>query len=295
MPLFTWNMLITSLLILVAFPPLDRRRSRCCSSTGTSAGTSSIRRRAARSILYQHLFWFFGHPEVYIMVAAVVRDRDRHHPGVLAQADLRLRRVRAGVHGDRRAVDRRCGRTTCSRPASVDNPFFSIMSFLIAVPTGIKFFNWIGTMWRGKLIVRHADAVLHRVHGELPDRRDHRRDARVARRSTSACRTRTSSWRTCTTCWAAGRCSRSSPAFYYWFPKMTGFRLNERLGKIVFWLTFVGFNLTFWPLFVAGLRGMPRRIADYPRTPGSTRRRTCSSTLGVVRHDDRGAAVPGER
>ena len=162
------------------------------------------------------------------------------------------------------------------------------MSFLIAVPTGIKFFNWIGTMWGGKLTFDDADAVrigfmvnflIGGITGVMLASApvDFARHGHVLRRRAHALR--------------AGRrerCSRSSPAIYYWFPKMTGRpAVASGSASLVFWLTFVGFNLTFWPLFVAGLRGMPRRMADVPAGAGWTDAEPAGHASGSYVHGGR--------
>ena len=126
---------------------------------------------------------------------------------------------------------------------------------------------------QGLLLARHAvggedplhdaDAVGARLHLDVRDRRPLRHLPRRRCRSTSTRATRTSSSRTSTTCSSAARCSRSSPGIYYWFPKMTGRMYNERLGKLHFWLTFIGFNLTFFPMHLhraAGDAAARRRL-----------------------------------
>ena len=149
-------------------------------------------------------------------------------------------------------------------------PFFSIMTFLISVPTGVKMFNWIATMWGGKIKLDTPMLFADRVPAGVPDRRHQRRVRRGRAVRLRHPRTPTSWWRTCTTCWSAARCSRSSPAFYFWMPKMTGRSLSEPLGKVQFWLLFIGVNLTFFPMHILGLNGMQRRIADYPANAGLT-------------------------
>ena len=166
MPIFTWTMLVTSMLILFA-SRRSRRRWRCCSSTGTSAAHSSTRRAGGDPILCQHLFWFFGHPEVYIVVLPSFGIVTEIIP-VFSRKPL-FGYARSCWRSSRsRRCRWRCGRTTCSRPGACTLPFFSALSFLIAVPTGIKFFNWIATMWGGQLTLRDADAVgvgfIVRVH-----------------------------------------------------------------------------------------------------------------------------------
>jgi cytochrome c oxidase subunit 1 len=152
------------------------------------------------------------------------------------------------------------------------------MSFLIAVPTGIKFFNWIGTMWGGKLTFETpmlfclgfmANFLIGGITGVMlaappADFSFHDTYFVVAHMHYVL---------------GGGSLFAIFAAFYYWFPKMTGLRLNERLGTMFFWLTLIGFNLTFWPMFVSGLRGMQRRVAEYP--PGLYTAPNELSTLGA--------------
>jgi cytochrome c oxidase subunit 1 len=146
---------------------------------------------------------------------------------------------------------------------AVDNPFFSFVSFLIAVPTGIKFFNWIATMWGGA--IRYTAAMLYAagflmnfllggVTGVMlasPPVDFQARDSYfvVAHFHYTI---------------GGGSLFALFAALYYWWPKVFGWRLDERLGKVHFWLTFVGFNVTFMPMFFMGVFGMPRRIYTYP-------------------------------
>jgi cytochrome c oxidase subunit 1 len=265
LPLFTWNMLITSLLILVAFPPL----------TGALAllfidrhfgGHFYDPSGGGSAVLYQHLFWFFGHPEVYIMALpffGIVTDIIPvfSRKPIFGYAGFVLASM--AIAGLSMAVWAHHMFTT----GVVDNPFFSGMSFLIAVPTGIKFFNWIGTMWRGKLTFETPmlwciGFLLNFLIGGITgvmlasapvDFNVNNTYFVVAHMHYVL---------------GGGSLFAIFAGVSYWFPKMTGFRLSERIGKLGFWFTFVGFNLTFWPLFVVGLRGMPRRIQTYPATAG---------------------------
>jgi cytochrome c oxidase subunit 1 len=150
---------------------------------------------------------------------------------------------------------------------AVLNPFFSAMSFLIAVPTGIKFFNWIGTMWRGSIWLTTpmlfalgfmANFLIGGITGVMiaaPPFDFQAQDTYfiVAHMHYVL---------------GGGALFAILGGFYYWFPKVTGYLMNDRLGKIVFALEFVGFNLTFWPMHILGLRGMQRRIADYSSSLG---------------------------
>ena len=227
---------------------------------------SSTRSRGGSAILWQNVFWFFGHPEVYILILPAF--------GIISEII----------------------------PVFSRKPLFGYRAFVFAtLSIGALSFSGVGAPH-----VRHrrrAPAVL--LDHDVPDLgADRREDVQLDRhdvggkikldtpmlfavgfllvfliggingasrrssRSTSPSPTPTSWWRTCTTCWSAGRCSRSSPAFYFWMPKMTGRLLSERLGKLNFWLLFIGVNLTFFPMHTLGLDGMQRRIADYPANAG---------------------------
>jgi cytochrome c oxidase subunit 1 len=150
---------------------------------------------------------------------------------------------------------------------AVNDPFFSFVSFLIAVPTGIKFFNWICTMWGGA--IRYTTAMLYAVGFLLnfllggvtgvmiasPPLDFHARDSYfiVAHFHYTI---------------GGGSMFALFAALYFWWPKVFGWRLDERLGKINFWLTFAGFNITFLPMFVMGMLGMPRRVYTYSSAGG---------------------------
>jgi cytochrome c oxidase subunit I len=285
LPLFTWNMLITSLLILVAFPPL----------TGALAllfidrhfgGHFYDPTAGGSAVLYQHLFWFFGHPEVYIMALpffGIVTDIIPvfSRKPIFGYAGFVLASM--SIAGLSMAVWAHHMFTT----GVVDNPFFSGMSFLIAVPTGIKFFNWIGTMWRGKLTFETPmlwcigfllNFLIGGITGVMlasaPVDFDVNNTYFVVAHMHYVL--------------GGGSLFAIFAGVYFWFPKMTGIRLSERIGKLGFWFTFVGFNMTFWPLFVVGLRGMPRRIQTYPADAGWTDPNLVASigfavlTIGVV-------------
>ena len=210
------------------------------------------------------MFWFYSHPAVYIMVLPAMGMISEILPVFSPQAAVRLQGLRLRDGRDRRPRASRSGPTTCSRPAQVYLPFFSLMTFLIAVPTGVKMFNWIFTLFRGKLTfstpllfalgflsmfliggINGAFSAAVPVDFALHD-----------------------------TYWVVahlhyvlfgGSVFGVMAGLYYWFPKMTGRMLGEGLGKVQFVLMFIGFNLTFFPMHQLGLAGMPRRIADYAR------------------------------
>ena len=148
---------------------------------------------------------------------------------------------------------------------SVDTrAYFTAATMVIAVPTGIKIFSWIATMWERLDRVQDADAVGDRLHLPVHRRRRHRRGAGQCRRRHGRCTTPITSSRISTTCCRWARCSASSPASITGSARCSGRQYNETFGKIHFWTTFIGVNLTFFPMHFLGLAGMPRRISDYP-------------------------------
>jgi cytochrome c oxidase subunit 1 len=265
MPIFTWNMIVTSILGLVAFPPgvaaftlllVDRRLG----------GHAFDPLGGGDPIIYQHLFWFLGHPEVYILILPffgviteiipVFSRKPLFGYTGFVLATLAIGTLSTGVWAHHMFTT-----------GAVDNPFFSAMSLLIAVPTGVKFFNWIGTMWQGKL--RFSTPMLFSVGfllnfliggvtgvmlASAPI------DYQVADSYFLVAHFHYTMM--------GGAVFGIFAAIYFWYPKMTGHMLGERIGKVVFALLFVGFNLTFWPQFVLGLRGMQRRVVDYPKGIG---------------------------
>jgi heme/copper-type cytochrome/quinol oxidase subunit 1 len=150
---------------------------------------------------------------------------------------------------------------------AVVNPFFSAMSLLIAVPTGIKYVNWIGTMWRGAIVF--PTAMLFAVGFLLNFLIGGVTGVMIASPPIDF-------WAEDTYFIVAhmhyvlggGSLFALFAAVYYWFPKITGVMLRERWGRLQFWLVFVGFNATFWPMHLLGLWGMQRRVVTYPDLPG---------------------------
>ena len=279
MPIFTWNIFVTSILVLLAFPVLaaallalevDRAFGAhifdAANGGADPVAAPVLVLRPSRGVHHR---------------AAVLRHRHRGHPGVQPQADLRLQGPGLRDHRHRRACRSRCGRTTCTSPGRSLLPFFAFMTMLIAVPTGVKFFNWIGTMWRGSVTLRDADAVDHRLPGDVPVRRPDRRSSWRRRRSTSTSPTRYFVvahfhyvvFGTVVFAMFAG--------FYFWWPKWTGKMLDERLGKVHFWLLFIGFHTTFLIQHWLGVEGMPRRVRRLPRRGRLHHVRTPISTIGA--------------
>jgi cytochrome c oxidase subunit I len=277
--LFVWNMIVTSLMILVAFPPLTGALSLLFIDRHFG-GHFFDPSNGGSVILYQHLFWFFGHPEVYIMILpffGIVTDIVPvfSRKPIFGYAGFVLASM--AIAGLSMTVWAHHMFTT----GAVLNPFFSFMSFLIAVPTGIKFFNWIGTMWRGSIRLATpmlwclgfmANFLIGGITGVMiasPPFDYHVHDTYfiVAHMHYVL---------------GGGSLFAIFAGLYYWFPKITGHLLNERLGKVVFAITFVGFNLTFWPMHVLGLRGMQRRIPDYLPSLGPGQSLTTPNLVATI-------------
>jgi len=275
--LFVWNMIITSLMILVAFPALAAALSMVFIDRHFG-GHFFDAAHGGSNILYQHLFWFFGHPEVYIMILpffGIVTDilPVFSRKPLFGYAGFVLASL--AIAGLSMTVWAHHMFTT----GAVLNPFFSMMSFLIAIPTGIKFFNWIGTMWGGKIsfptpmwwsLAFMLNFLLGGITGVMLASAPldfHFQDTYfvVAHMHYVL---------------GGGSLFAIFAGIYYWFPKMTGFRLHEAIGKLVAAIEFVGFNLTFFPQHLLGLKGMQRRIADYAPNLGWTHLNELS-TLGA--------------
>ncbi|MFF5992380.1 aa3-type cytochrome oxidase subunit I [Prauserella flavalba] len=276
MPIFTWNILVTSILILIAFPIL----------TAALFGLLADRRLGAHVfdpanggvILWQHLFWFFGHPEVYIVALPFFGIVSEIFPVFsrkpvfgykgLIWATLAIAALSVSVWAHHMYAT-----------GAVLLPFFSFMTFLIAVPTGVKFFNWIGTMWKGQLtfetpmlfsvgfIVTFLFGGLSGVLLAAPAI-----DFQVSDSYFVVAHFHYVLYGTIVFATFAG--------IYFWFPKITGRMMDEPLGKLHFWTTFIGFHATFLVQHWLGAEGMPRRYADYLVTDGFTTLNTIS-TIGA--------------
>ncbi len=278
MPIFTWNIMVTSLLILVAFPPLTAALFGLLADRNLGAHVFDPAHGGA--ILYQHLFWFFGHPEVYIValpffgiVTEVFPVFSRKplfgYTGlVLATWTIGFLSVVVWAHH-------------MFATGAVLLPFFSFTTFLIAIPTGLKFFNWIGTMWKGQItlespmlwsigfLVTFLFGGLTGVLLASPPLDFHVSDTYFV-----VAHFHYVLFGTIVFSVFAG--------IYFWFPKMTGRLMDERLAKVHFWLTFVGFHTTFLVQHWLGNEGMPRRYADYLATDGFTTLNVISSAGAFV-------------
>jgi len=260
LPIFVWSILAQSLLVVLATPVLtaglamlfaDRR-------LGTSFFDPT---HGGNVLLWQHTFWFFAHPEVYILILAawgavseilpVFSGKPLFgYPGVVLSF-LMITALSFTVWAHHMFAT-----------GAVELPFFSITTEMISIPTGVLFFNWLATLWKGKIRLEPpmlfalgfvAMFLIGGIDGVW-----------MASPAVDFAIT--------DTYWVVahihyvlfgGTVFGIMAAMYYWFPKITGRMLSKRLGQWHFWLQFVGFNLTFFPMHVLGLRGMPRRIADY--------------------------------
>ncbi|GAA1755026.1 cytochrome c oxidase subunit I [Kocuria aegyptia] len=259
MGLFTWNVLITSLLVIMAFPPLAA--ALFALGMDRTLGGHIFDPANGGAVLWQHLFWFFGHPEVYILalpffgiVSEIIPVFSRKplfgYKG-LVFATIAIASLSVTVWAHHMYVT-----------GAVMLSFFAFMTMMIAVPTGVKFFNWIGTMWQGSItfetpmlwvlgfLFTFLFGGLTGVILATPPLDFHVSDTYFV-----VAHFHYVIFGTVVFGMFAG--------FYFWWPKFTGYMLNERIGKIHFWLLFVGFHMTFLIQHWLGVDGMPRRYADY--------------------------------
>ena len=261
LPIFTWEMIATSLLIFMAFPSLTAALLLLFIDRHWG-GHAFDPAYGGSPILYQHLFWFFGHPEVYVLilpyfgviseVIATFSSRPLFGYTGMVLAAFAIAGLSMGVWAHHMFTT-----------GAVNNPFFSFVSFLIAVPTGIKFFNWICTMWGGS--IRYTTAMLFAV-GFLVNFLVGGVTGVMVASPPVDFQAQDSYFVVAHFHYTIGGGSMFAlfAAIYFWWPKVYGWTLREDLGKLFFWLVFVGFNVTFFPMFLMGVMGLPRRIYTYP-------------------------------
>ena len=266
MPIFTWNILLTSVLVLLAFPVLAG--ALLTLAADRLFGTHIYDPSSNGPLLWQHLFWFFGHPEVYIIalpffgiiteVLPVFSRKPLFGYKTLVFATVLITALSATVWAHHMYPT-----------GAVMLPFFSFMTFLIAIPTGVKFFNWIGTMWRGSItfetpMLWAIGFLVTFLFGGLTG---------------MILASPPLDWQVTDTYFVVAHFHyvvfgtvvfAMFSGFYFWWPKMTGRMLDERLGKIHFWTLFVGFHTTFLVQHWLGVIGMPRRYVDYLASDGFT-------------------------
>jgi cytochrome c oxidase subunit 1 len=266
MPLFTWTILVTSIMVLMAFPVLAS--ALLALGADRRLGAHVFDPANSGAMLWQHLFWFFGHPEVYIIalpffgiiseILPVFSRKPLFGYKSMIFAIIAIAALSVSVWAHHMYAT-----------GQVLLPFFAIMTMLIAVPTGVKFFNWIGTMWGGSVsldtpmlwaigfLVTFLLGGLTGIILSSPPL-----DFQLTDSYFVVAHFHYTVFGTVVFAMFAG--------FYFWWPKFTGRMLDEKLGKIHFWMLFVGFQTTFLIQHLLGIDGMPRRYADYLPEDGFT-------------------------
>jgi cytochrome c oxidase subunit 1 len=273
MPVFCWTMLVTCLLVVMSFPILIVAEALLLAQRHGA----DIFGGDGGPIAYQNLFWFYGHPVVYVWffpflgvvaeVVAVFSGRRFWGYRTLTFALLAFAALSMSVWAHHMFTT-----------GQSNNKYFALTSTLLLVPAGIEYLGVGATMWRGAIrlttpmLFALAFAIQFLIGGltgimlgaPALDYQLHDSYFVVAHFHYTA---------------FGGSLFGAFAAAYYWFPKLTGVMLRDRLGKLHFWLMVVGFNLTFFPMFISGWEGMPRRVADYPST-GVLEGTNMASTVG---------------
>ncbi len=265
LPIMVWTMLVTSTLVVLATPVLTSGLIMLFIDRNYG-GHFFDPANGGNAILWQNVFWFYSHPAVYIMVLPAMGIISEVLP-VFSRKPLFGYKAFVFATAAIGALGFSVWAHHMFTTGAVYLPFFSFMTFLIAIPTGVKMFNWTATLYKGQLTfatpllfalgfltmfliggINGAFSAAVPVDFALQD-----------------------------TYWVVahlhyvlfgGSVFGVFAGIYYWFPKMFGRKLNETLGKIQFVIMFVGFNLTFFPMHILGLEGMPRRIANYAPDTG---------------------------
>ena len=266
MPLFTWNVLLTSILAIMAFPVLAA--ALLVLAFDRQFGSLVFDPEVGGAILWQHLFWFFGHPEVYIIalpffgiiseILPVFSRKPIFGYKGLVFATISIAALSVAVWAHHMFVT-----------GAVLLPFFAFTTMLIAVPTGVKFFNWIGTMWGGSVtfetpMLFSIGFLVTFLFGGLTGMilASPPLDFAVSDSYFVVAHFHYTVFGTVVFLMFAG--------FYFWWPKWTGKMLDERIGEVHFWLLFIGFQVTFLIQHWLGVKGMPRRYGDYLPSDGFT-------------------------
>jgi cytochrome c oxidase subunit 1 len=280
MPIFVWTMLVTSVLVLMGTPVLTAALVMLYIDRNLGGAFFNTLLEGGDAILWQNVFWFYSHPAVYIMMLPAM--------GIISEILPTF--SRKPLFGYKAFVFATVGIGALGfsvwahhmfTTGAVFLPFFSLMTFLIAVPTGVKMFNWIATMYNGK--IRFTSAMIFAVGFLSLFLIGGINGAMMASVPVD--------YHVHDTYWVVahihyvlfgGSIMAVFAGFYYWYPKMFGRKLDETLGKIHFVLMFIGTNLTFFPMHLLGLSGMSRRIADYSATAGWNDLNLLATIGGIV-------------
>jgi cytochrome c oxidase subunit I len=267
MPLFIWTVLIYSYLLVLALPAIAAAVTMLLTDRHFGTGFFNAT-DGGDPLLWQHLFWFFGHPEVYIMILPAFGIISEVIPVFARKPIFGYKAIAAATAAIAFLGMLVWAHHMFATPtATVVLAFFMLSSFAIAIPTGIKIFNWIATLWRGSIVMK---APLYFAVGFIAQ-------FVVGGISGVMLAVFPVDWQLTDTYFVVahlhyvlfgGSVFGIFAGLYYWFPKMSGRMLGDGLGKASFWLMFVGFNTTFLVQHSAGLSGMPRRVYEYPDGAG---------------------------
>jgi cytochrome c oxidase subunit 1 len=267
MPLFTWMTLVTSFLIIFAFPVITVGLFQLMFDRLFDANFFNVD-KGGSPLLWQHMFWLFGHPEVYILILPAM--------GIVSEILPTFSRkplfgypfvVFSGIAIGFMSWGVWAHHMYTTGLGSVANSAFGVSTILIAVPTGIKVFNWLGTLWGGAISLKTPlmfavgfvamftiGGLTGITHSIVPSDYQQQDTYYIVAHLHQVL--------------FGGSILGLFAGIYYWFPKFSGRMLNEKLGQLHFWLMFIGFNVTFQPMMILGLLGMRRRIYSYPEGMG---------------------------
>ena len=269
MPVFTWMQLVTQFLILFSMPVITVALFLLSFDRLFGSNFFNVS-QGADPLLWQHLFWIFGHPEVYILILPsfgivseiipVMSRKPLYGYPFMVVSGIAIGFMGWGVWAHHMFA---------SGIGSISVAAFSLSTMFIAVPTGVKILNWMATMWGGKItfntpMLFSAGLVAMFTIGGLSG---------VTHSVAPADTQQTDTYYIVAHfhyVLFGGALLGLFGGFYFWWPKVFGLMLNDKIGKIHFWITLVGFNLTFGPMHILGLQGMSRRIQTYQPTDGFT-------------------------
>ncbi len=265
LPILVWTVLVTSVLVVLGTPVLTSALIMLFIDRNYG-GAFFDPANGGSAVLWQNVFWFYSHPAVYIMILPAMGIVSEIIP-VFSRKPLFGYKAFVFATAAIGALGFSVWAHHMFTTGSVYLPFFSFMTFLIAVPTGVKMFNWIATMWKGS--IQFSSAMLF-VLGFLTMFLIGGINGAFSASVPVDFAIHDTYWIVAHIHYVlfGGSVFAVFGGLFYWFPKMFGVKLNETLGKIQFVIMFIGFNLTFFPMHELGIAGMPRRIADYSPMAG---------------------------